>query len=166
MIDRLEGTHTAILDFLSRFEDAPKRCQSISELSDGVILWDLMGRIDKLASGNSNFSNNPTSLTSVVGNLKLIIQLLDSFYRTVLKKPWPKDSIDLIEIAHQKNEDQIVSLFMVILAAAIESESKQVFIGKILTLPEDSQVVFVEVIKRALGEVKANDELHGYSPKA
>jgi hypothetical protein len=54
---------------------------------------------------------------------------------------------------------------MVVLAAAIESESKQVFIGKIITLPEDSQVVFVQVIKRALGEVKANDELHGYSPK-
>lgn len=52
-----------------------------------------------------------------------------------------------------------------VLAAAIESDSKQTFIEMIRTLPQESQVVFVAVIKRALGEVRANDELNGGSPK-
>jgi hypothetical protein len=46
---------------------------------------------------------------------------------------------------------------MMVLAAAIESDSKETFIEKILTLPQESQVAFVTVIKRALGEGRAND---------
>jgi hypothetical protein len=76
MTNCLEGTHTAILDFLGRFEDGPKHCQCISDLADGVVLWDLMGSIDKLVPSNPSFNNQPTTLASVLANFKLIIQSL------------------------------------------------------------------------------------------
>lgn len=52
---------------------------------------------------------------------------------------------------------------MAVLGAAIESDSKQFFIQKILTLPEEAQAEFVGVIKGALG--KGEESESERSPK-
>lgn len=126
MADRTEATHQAILDFIGRFE--PERpCTCIGDLYDGVIFWLLMQRITELTDKQAAFNFEPSNLASVLANLKLIVQHLEGYYST-LKRPWERDSINLIEIAHHKNQKQIVKLFMLVLAAAIESDCKQTFI--------------------------------------
>jgi len=86
MAEKTEATHHAILDFIGRFE--PQRpFNSIGDLSDGVLLWVLMQRIQGLVQQQTAFNPEPSNLASALANLKLIMQSLENFYGT-LKRPW------------------------------------------------------------------------------
>jgi hypothetical protein len=70
----------------------------------------------------------------------------------VLRKVLPSHNLEPIEICKNRNEEQIVELFGLVLGALTQASNKEFFIERILRLPTEHQAYFAEVIRRTIGE--------------
>ena len=85
-----------------------------------------------------------------LGHLKRVYRLLMQYFNEILQQPTDRlDVPDLQSIAKDYNEQDILTMCKLIIAAAVQSDHKKEFIERIQKLSEDDQGQLMKAIEQA-----------------
>jgi hypothetical protein len=87
-----------------------------------------------------------------VSNLKKILAKVRVFFDKRLMKSSKIDDIDVVEIAKHNSQEHLALFFEVVMTVLLASDFKEQYIQRIMTLEEDVQKTFVEIIKKTSQE--------------
>mmetsp|Transcript_22484 Transcript_22484/g.22195 ORF Transcript_22484/g.22195 Transcript_22484/m.22195 type:complete len:729 (-) Transcript_22484:13-2199(-) len=130
-------------------------CHSIEDLSDGILLYELMGQIssDHFQSQISEDSYSPSSKTS---NLNKLIGGLETFYYEELGKDFSSllHNIGISEIAQNNDRSQLLSLLEMVMGAVIKCKDKETYIARIVSQNEAVQSELMTFIEKVLSKLE------------
>eukprot|EP00743_Colponemidia_sp_Colp-15_P003703 GILK01003995.1.p1 GENE.GILK01003995.1~~GILK01003995.1.p1 ORF type:complete len:836 (+),score=230.20 GILK01003995.1:93-2510(+) len=132
-------------------------CTKLSDLADGVVMFEIMTEIAPDFFDINNINLTPEDNWALKnGNLKKLKNCLQSFYVESLGQHPDLDSVDLSAIGRTGNEEHIQALLKFIVGAAVLCENREVYIGNIMNqLDEHAQghlMVLIESIMSQVGD--------------
>lgn len=152
-----EERYDAMLEFLGCFPTISGSIPSdIEDLNDGVIMFEVMSDISPDYFDPNRITKNPGSNYALkAGNLRKLRSNLETFYHEVLEKSSSSfDSIssDISSIARDsnKNKEGIATFCELIIAAAVTCENKSIYVGWIMNMSEENQLVMREIIQESM----------------
>lgn len=152
MSDADEARYGAMVEFLGTFPTlSGSPPQDISELSDGVALFEALSEI-----APDYF--DPTTIARHLGdnwalkssNLRKLIRNLQYFYHNSLFKDADFDALNASAIAKSSDRAALAEIFQLVAAAAVTCERKAEFVGRIMSLEPDNQIQMKEIIQSSL----------------
>uniref|UniRef100_A0A7S1G1I6 HOOK N-terminal domain-containing protein n=1 Tax=Corethron hystrix TaxID=216773 RepID=A0A7S1G1I6_9STRA len=171
----LGSTIGAICEFLSLFinggintprnnadgaGDGFLKISDASDLDDGVAFHRMLGSIDPIHFDPHSVAVNLGDNWALKGsNLRKLIRKLEDYLYSVLNKNCQAlSSVDLSKISRNADPSNIISLFEIILAAAISSENRNAVVASIMNLTPDNQAMMKVLIERGMSTLIANDD--------
>ncbi|KAL8936917.1 MAG: hypothetical protein Q9211_003954 [Gyalolechia sp. 1 TL-2023] len=153
----------AFLEWINTFNLA-EDVRSLTELSDGHILWDILRDIDPtyFTSSLPEGRGNTTKWIPRYENLKFLHKALVSYIsedrHEVLYAPRAGDGLQAI--AQKASAPEFIELFQLVLQATILSPREEEYILKMLSLTPASQQALKELIENT-GAMEARNERQG-----
>ncbi|EGG16600.1 hook family protein [Cavenderia fasciculata] len=141
----------SLVKWINTFEGLSNSCDSLSDLSDGVILYEIANQISSKYFDSPISSQDNWVLKS--DNIKTLLAALDAYYNNELTLTNQVDHIDADQVA-KNDEEEIVNLIKVILGIAVECDDKEKYIGAIMNLDADVQNDMMVII----GEIMASHQ--------
>ena len=115
----------AIINYLNFVRDGQPKIDNIGELCDGIVLSHLL----KSAKGFRFEFGELIEKVEVWGerlkNLRLIMKKIESYFSDKIGKGIKTKDLNLIAIAYNQNNEEIIKLFEVVLALMIEAPNKE-----------------------------------------
>lgn len=158
MSDDDVARYRAMVEFLSTFptlSGAPPT--DLSDLSDGVALFEVLSEI-----APDYF--DPTTIARHLGdnwalkssNLRKLIRNLEHYFQDELNKDAPDSfsNMNLSAIARQGEPEAISELVELVAAAAVSCPEKGEYIGRIMTMSQESQIQMKFIIERSLARLE------------
>jgi len=131
-----------------------RRCKTLADLSDAVVLFEFMSQMYALPSSPQHFEPSrlkasASNWVTKLGNLRQLMSCLDTYYSQVLQLPLEVvvEGLDLTEIAKRSDRISTTKLVLLVLGAAVKGDQSNAHLGKIVTLNEDSQYYIMLAIK-------------------
>ncbi|CAG9327795.1 hk_2 [Blepharisma stoltei] len=134
--------------------DLSYHCHSIEDLSDGILLYELMGQISS-DHFQSQISEDSYSTASKAHNLNKLISGLETFYYEELGKNFSSllNNIDTSEIAQNNDRSQLISLLEMVMGAVIKCKDKETYIARIVSQNEAVQSELMTFIEKVLSKL-------------
>ncbi|OMJ91849.1 hypothetical protein SteCoe_5521 [Stentor coeruleus] len=134
------------------------QCKSLSDLSDGILLYELMSKVSPEYFDMECISIDVKNNWALkLGNLRRLKKALDKYLEEELKMSHTKlDRIDLPNLARKGNPDDAIKLFEAIFFAIIHCPQKQVYIKRMMELDESAQITLMAFIQKIIGEDNEN----------
>ncbi|OMJ74393.1 hypothetical protein SteCoe_26689 [Stentor coeruleus] len=131
-----------------------RKCEKISELSDGLLLFEFMSRVNSEYFDIECLSPEPQNNWALrLANLKKLKKSLISYIDQELKIPYKRfDAVDLSGIARKEEPKDLLFLLELVVYAIVNSPYKEEFIKKIMDMDEECQTQFMFFIQKVLGE--------------
>ncbi|KAL8714038.1 MAG: hypothetical protein Q9225_006667 [Loekoesia sp. 1 TL-2023] len=140
----------ALLEWINTFK-LPEDVKSLSELSDGHILWDILRDVDPtyFTSSLPAGQGNATRWIPRYENLKFMHKTLVSYISEECEQKLfaPRAGEGLQAIAQNASAPELVDLFQLVLQATILSPRKEEYILKMFSLTPASQQALKEFIE-------------------
>mmetsp|Transcript_26487 Transcript_26487/g.54592 ORF Transcript_26487/g.54592 Transcript_26487/m.54592 type:complete len:586 (-) Transcript_26487:96-1853(-) len=161
MSDMDEGQVKAVIEFLGSFLTISSQPKELTDLSDGVIMFEALSEIsldhfDPSTIGRDLGDNWALKLS----NLRKLVRNLEEFYHDVLQKDADFESISLVipEIAKNSDPEGIMAIFELIAAAAVTCDDKAVFIERMRdTMEHDSMAELQYILQDVLSRITDYD---------
>ncbi|KAJ1964265.1 hypothetical protein GGI12_001534 [Dipsacomyces acuminosporus] len=148
------------------FNSLSKEVSKLSDLSDGVVLFEICAEIDRQWFKSIRSMDIGDNWILNYNNLKKLYRLVTQYYEEVLGYPATHlEEPNLSAIAKNDDIDELLKLCHLILTLAVQCEKNQVYIGKIMSLGEDDQrslMVSIESVLAQLGSVEADSDPDGH----
>lgn len=173
MTDAHSGRYAAMVEFIACFPSISGPLPiSIHELSDGIILFEALSDIAPDHFDPSTVSRGNTNWALKANNLRKLVRKLESYFHGTLSKTTNFEALsDLIStIARNDDPDSIdcaegIAQFIeIITAAAVTCEDKGRYIGWIMGMEGDNQMLMKGIIESSLGRLEDLDESMTMSP--
>eukprot|EP00561_Arcocellulus_cornucervis_P014855 CAMPEP_0185804044 /NCGR_PEP_ID=MMETSP1322-20130828/3029_1 /TAXON_ID=265543 /ORGANISM="Minutocellus polymorphus, Strain RCC2270" /LENGTH=653 /DNA_ID=CAMNT_0028500001 /DNA_START=94 /DNA_END=2055 /DNA_ORIENTATION=- len=151
-----EARNAALVEFVGIFEDVSSAPTTLSDLSDGVALFEALSEI-----APDYF--DPTTVTRDLGdnwalkssNLRKLLRNLEVYYHSELDKTSDLfSSLDVSAIAKEADVHGIVSLVELVAAAAVQCEKRGEIVPRIMTMSASGQVEMKAVIEDSMGQLQ------------
>lgn len=145
----------AILQFIGRFPTlSGSPPLKIEDLDDGVALSEILSEIAPGYFNSSTISRNLGNNWALKSsNFRKIIRNMEAFFRNKLLKTADFSVINVSEITRNADSDAIISLFELIAAAAVLCEHRVEIVGRIMEMPNESQLEMKRVIEAGMGRL-------------
>mmetsp|Transcript_21831 Transcript_21831/g.32379 ORF Transcript_21831/g.32379 Transcript_21831/m.32379 type:complete len:620 (+) Transcript_21831:214-2073(+) len=155
--------HDAMVEFMGCFPtisgDAP---QDIKDLSDGVILFEVMSDLCQEQFGTTTISRGNTNWALKANTLRKLTRNLESYFHTTLRKSADFSHLSEIisDIARNSDPDAIAEFVEIVTAACVTCEERGRYITWIMGMTEENQVVMKGVIESSLARIEdLNDSI-------
>jgi len=157
-----EARHGAMVEFLTSCftELSGPLPSSLSDLSDGVVLFEALSEI-----APDHF--DPSTVARDLGdnwalkasNLRKLLRNLETYYRDGLGKSADFESVDVPSISRSGDPESVANLVELIAGAAVSCEARGEFVGRIMAMETDGQLQMKGVIESAMARmVDADDD--------
>eukprot|EP00986_Skeletonema_menzelii_P018880 scaffold26747_cov135-Skeletonema_menzelii.AAC.2 len=154
MAEEEDVTSIAVCDFFAKcFISLLDPPESLSELSDGVVMFHALSEISV-----DHF--DPTSITHEAGdnwalkaaNLRKLVRNLQEYYHDVLSKDADFDSIlsSINEAARDSDPDGILAIVELVAVAAVSCDDREVFVNRMREISEENLGEFQMFLKGAM----------------
>jgi len=144
---------SALTEWVNTF-DGPRKCESIADLADGVLLVDILNEIYPNQCDLSSFSKSPGSdLSSRQKNLTCAVKILSTFYSNVLGLELKVSECRPERITDGKKgtgREELMYLIRRILSCAVQCSGKSKFVDRIMKMSQDSQAQLMQIIDRMM----------------
>ncbi|PVZ96879.1 hypothetical protein BB558_005624 [Smittium angustum] len=148
------------IEWIKTFENISKEINTISDLSDGIVLFEICVDIDPHWFRLIRSADVGENWVFKYNNLKKLYRLLLAYCEEVLLLPVSgMTEPDLNLIAKQNSHDEILKVCSLVLTVAVNCEKKNEYIGKIMTLSEENQGLLMVAIERTMNRLGAHDTL-------
>eukprot|EP00574_Skeletonema_japonicum_P013234 CAMPEP_0201722776 /NCGR_PEP_ID=MMETSP0593-20130828/7017_1 /ASSEMBLY_ACC=CAM_ASM_000672 /TAXON_ID=267983 /ORGANISM="Skeletonema japonicum, Strain CCMP2506" /LENGTH=566 /DNA_ID=CAMNT_0048213763 /DNA_START=42 /DNA_END=1742 /DNA_ORIENTATION=+ len=161
MADEEDVTSVAVCEFFAKCFLALDPPESLSELSDGVVMFQALSEISM-----DHF--DPTSITHEAGenwalkaaNLRKLVRNLQDYYHEVLRKDADFESIlsNVNFIAKESDPDGILAIVELVAVAAISCEDKGVFVSRMKEISEEYLGEFQMFLKGGMEAISPLDD--------
>ncbi|KAI8372965.1 uncharacterized protein BYT42DRAFT_500540 [Radiomyces spectabilis] len=130
----------AFVEWINSFDHLPYTCEHISQLSDGVLLRDILLDIDPKWFRSMHSVDMGDNWVFKVNNLKKMYKLISRYYEEVFSQGLQTlPAVNLTAIAKETDTKEILKLCQRILYLAIQSTKTEKYINKIQRLSQPSQ---------------------------
>ncbi|KAJ2323934.1 hypothetical protein GGI00_005479, partial [Coemansia sp. RSA 2681] len=147
------------------FGSLSKRVANLSDLTDGIALFEICAEIDRQWFKSIRSADIGDNWVLKMNNLKKLYKLVTRYYEEVLGYPTSNlTEPNLAAIAKNEEADELLKLCHMILTLAVQCERNQVYIGKIMSLGEEDQrslMVSIESVLAQLGSAEPDGEPDG-----
>mmetsp|Transcript_2183 Transcript_2183/g.2034 ORF Transcript_2183/g.2034 Transcript_2183/m.2034 type:complete len:791 (+) Transcript_2183:59-2431(+) len=129
------------------------QCQKLSELSDGIVLYELMAKLSPDYFDIDSITLDAHDNWALkLANLRRLKKAIDSYLDQVLQTPHDRfGEIDFANIARKDSISDLVNLMELIVFTILKSPQKENFIHPIMTLDEKCQTQLMFFIQKILG---------------
>ncbi|CAG9329763.1 HOOK3_3 [Blepharisma stoltei] len=151
----------SLLVWLNRNSKTVK-AKSLTDLSDGVLLYDLMSQVHPEIFIPSLINHDVRENFALrLGNLSKLKKCLEKYYTEVLDIPYTKlvEHIEISAIARSADIQNLISLIELVMGAILNCEAKETYISRILELNEAIQAELMVFIQRILNKLQDPKEL-------
>mmetsp|Transcript_15944 Transcript_15944/g.26848 ORF Transcript_15944/g.26848 Transcript_15944/m.26848 type:complete len:728 (+) Transcript_15944:127-2310(+) len=152
----MEENEQAILDWVNTFEISGE-CTKLSDLSDGLILADILCEICPAYFERDSLNNADEVVDNwalAAGNVRKILRMLDGYFETVLGKHIDTSHVDASSIAKTSDVDELWNLLELVVGAAVMCEDRDMFIQNIFSLGSHSQAVLKALVEQGMSRVE------------
>ncbi|CAG9321802.1 unnamed protein product [Blepharisma stoltei] len=131
-----------------------KLCNNFSELSDGVLLYELMSKVSPDYFDLDSITIDAHDNWALkLANLRRLKKTIDNYLDKELRVNHEKyDQIELATIARKSGQEELLKLMELVMFAILNCEEKETFINPIMKLDEKCQTNLMIFIKNILGE--------------
>ncbi|KAI9595395.1 HOOK protein-domain-containing protein [Syncephalis fuscata] len=151
---------------VNTFDNLPQPVNHAFDLVDGIVLHDILLDIDPKWFKTSKPTEINGNWVLTFNNLKKIYKVLTRYYEEILGFPagFPAGALavpNLNAIAKENDLVELVKLFQLIIAMAVQCGRNQVYIEKIQSLSQESQhalMVTIEEVMSSLASENADAE--------
>mmetsp|Transcript_26120 Transcript_26120/g.62055 ORF Transcript_26120/g.62055 Transcript_26120/m.62055 type:complete len:617 (+) Transcript_26120:323-2173(+) len=155
--------HQAMVDFLGTFPTlSGPPPQSLEELSDGVVLFEVLSEIAPDHFDTTTIARHLGDNWALKSsNLRKLVRNLEYYYHEDLKKDAPetfeKVSASINKIARSGDVESLEPLVELVAAAAVTCPDKGEFVGRIMSLNQESQIEMKSIIESSLQLIEDYD---------
>ncbi|KAI7877130.1 hypothetical protein K492DRAFT_17258 [Lichtheimia hyalospora FSU 10163] len=162
----------AFIEWINSFDNISHKCRHISDLSNGIILFEVLADIDPKWFKLIRSADVGENWVLKINNLKKLHKLVSRYYEEVLGRSSAMlPSINLNAIAKDADVGETIKLCQLIICIAVVCNKNQVYISKIQSLPEQYQgalMLSIEQVMHSAGmarEPSASGQSHqmGYN---
>ncbi|GJJ78666.1 hypothetical protein EMPS_11025 [Entomortierella parvispora] len=151
----------AFQQWVNTFSDISRPCRHISDLSDGIVLFEIAADIDPKWFKAIKSADMGDNWVHKYNNLKKLHKLVTRFLEEKLGQNLTKlDPPNLSAIAKDAEPLEVIKLCELVMVVAVQCDKNQPYIQKIQSLPESSQhalMVSLEQIIQALNSDSSRD---------
>jgi len=154
-----EAKYAAMVEFLGTFHSLSGATpQSISELSDGVAIFEVLSEIAPEYFDPSTIARHLGDNWALKSsNLRKLVRNLEWYYHEELKKDadFAQITSELGNIARTGDAVAIAGLVELVAAAAVTCEMKGEFVGRIMGMSQESQIQMKGIIESSMLRLEA-----------
>ncbi|KAJ2719758.1 hypothetical protein GGI07_005011 [Coemansia sp. Benny D115] len=157
-----EDIANGFIHWVGTFNVLSKPVTQLSDLTDGIALFEICVQIDRQWFKSIRSADIGDNWVLKMNNLKKLYKLVTSYYEDILG--YPASNLaepNLSAIAKNEDAEELLKLCHLILTLAVQCESNQVYIGKIMSLGEEDQrslMVSIESVLAQLGSAEPDTE--------
>lgn len=162
--DEDEARHGAMVDFLTSCftELSGSPPSSLSDLSDGVVLFEALSEIAPDHFDASTVARDLGDNWALkASNLRKLLRNLETYYQDGLGKSADFELVDVPAISRTGDPDAVANLVELIAGAAVSCEERGEFVGRIMAMESDSQLQMKGVIEAAMARMVDVDDDDG-----
>ncbi|KAI7846926.1 hypothetical protein BDC45DRAFT_452689 [Circinella umbellata] len=146
----------AYVDWINSFENISHQCTHITDLSDGIILFEVLADIDPKWFKLIRSADVGDNWVLKINNLKKLHKLVSRYYEEVLGRQCENlPPVNLGAIAKDADVKETVQLCQLVICIAVQCSKNQVYINKIQSLSQNAQHALMlsieDVIKTTSG---------------
>ncbi|KAI9262267.1 hypothetical protein BDA99DRAFT_71902 [Phascolomyces articulosus] len=130
----------AYVDWINSFEHISHQCSQITDLSDGIILFEVLADIDPKWFKLIRSADVGDNWVLKINNLKKLHKLVSRYYEEVLDRDSDNlPSINLNAIAKDADMKETIKLCQLVICIAVMCNKNQIYIAKIQHLSQTAQ---------------------------
>lgn len=138
---------SALIAWVQTFEDLSSRASSFSDLSDGILLFEIGSRISPDCFDLSNIKREVSDNWLLrAENIRKLITGMKNFYMDVLGRTLTSKEVTAAKIAREADVDETCKLISHLLGCAVQCENKGIFVAAIMKLNQAHQAQLMLVI--------------------
>eukprot|EP00455_Lapot_gusevi_P040072 TRINITY_DN4519_c0_g1_i5.p1 TRINITY_DN4519_c0_g1~~TRINITY_DN4519_c0_g1_i5.p1 ORF type:complete len:782 (+),score=265.36 TRINITY_DN4519_c0_g1_i5:83-2428(+) len=139
---------SSVLQWLELFH---KSCSQAGELTDGVVLFEVLHELDPDHFDLSSLSRDcGDNLLLKIGNVKKLVSSVETFLRDEVGLPYADLSfINISTLARGSETTELLKLLQMILLCAVKSLNKEIAIQNIMLMEETAQADLMMMINAA-----------------
>ncbi|KAG2182391.1 hypothetical protein INT43_007321 [Umbelopsis isabellina] len=148
-----ESNAAAFVEWVNSFDRLSHSCTQITDLSDGIILFEVLANIDSTWFKLIRSADLSDNWVLKFNNLKKLYKLVTRYYEEVLgqqdftsKIP----QINLTAIAKDADVDEILKLCQLVIVIAVLNDNNSIYIEKMQSLSQSSQHALMVCIEQVM----------------
>jgi protein HOOK3 len=143
----------AVLTWISSFEDLTHKTDNIESLADGVVLTEIMHKIEPNVFNLSKINPEHADNWALrLNNLSFLYEGLEHFYVSVLSKPFDKAYVDIVKVSKNDDREGVFNLVELVIGAAVRCHDREYYINKIMSLDDICQNALMQLIEKILNK--------------
>ncbi|GAM16872.1 hypothetical protein SAMD00019534_000470 [Acytostelium subglobosum LB1] len=144
--------HNSLIEWINTFDNLPSHCNSLDDLADGVLLYELCRQITLVSK--DDIGDNWVLRSENINNL---LSSLDQYYVNELGLNDQTSTINVETVAKDRNDVEIIKLIELILGVVLECDNKEEYIGKMQILDPTVQNDLMVIIEKIMSN---HQQLH------
>ncbi|KAI9209772.1 HOOK protein-domain-containing protein [Polychytrium aggregatum] len=145
----------AFIQWINTFDNLPRECHQIEDLSDGSILLDILMDIDSGWFKSIRAVEAGDNWVLKFNNLKKLHKLLLGYYEQILGQiTTGLAAPNVTAIARDADVSETLKLVQLVLALAVQCENNQKYIARIQMLDQESQHILMLCIETAMEKLR------------
>ncbi|KFH66906.1 hypothetical protein MVEG_07431 [Podila verticillata NRRL 6337] len=146
----------AFEQWVNTFDNISRECRHISDLSDGIILFEVAADIDSKWFKLIRSADMGDNWVHKYNNLKKLHKLITRYLEEKLGQSLANlDPPNLNAIAKDGDEHELLKLCELVIAIAVQCERNQYYIQKIQSLPQESQHALMLSLEQIIGALSS-----------
>mmetsp|Transcript_407 Transcript_407/g.901 ORF Transcript_407/g.901 Transcript_407/m.901 type:complete len:654 (+) Transcript_407:157-2118(+) len=151
-----EERNAALVEFLGIFDSVTSSPSTLSDLSDGVALFEALSEIAPDYFDATTIARDLGDNWALKSsNLRKLLRNLETYYHNDLNKTTDLfATIDVSAIAKESDADGIANLVELVAAAAVQCENRAEIVPRIMSMSPAGQVEMKGVIESSMGRLQ------------
>eukprot|EP00771_Trimastix_marina_P001802 gnl/Trimastix_PCT/2903.p1 GENE.gnl/Trimastix_PCT/2903~~gnl/Trimastix_PCT/2903.p1 ORF type:complete len:730 (+),score=281.24 gnl/Trimastix_PCT/2903:47-2236(+) len=145
-----ENLKRAVAQWINTFPDLTRECHFFEDLSDGVLLYEILAQISPVYFGDlDEISPECPDLHSKIANLEVLARGIEQYYISELHQIEFSSGVNLEHVA-EGDEGALLALVEQAMGAVVQCADKDVYIQAILGLPFEDQQELMHLIQKVM----------------
>ncbi|KAI8147128.1 hypothetical protein BJV82DRAFT_508988 [Fennellomyces sp. T-0311] len=141
----------AYVEWINSFEHISHPCRHITDLTDGIILFEVLADIDPKWFKLIRSADVGDNWVLKINNLKKLHKLVSRYYEEVLDRNSENlPPVNLGAISKDADVRETIKLCQLIICVAVMCNKNQIYIGKIQSLSQSAQHALMHSIEHAM----------------
>ncbi|KAJ2964295.1 hypothetical protein NQZ79_g853 [Umbelopsis isabellina] len=148
-----ESNAAAFVEWVNSFDRLSHSCTQITDLSDGIILFEVLANIDSTWFKLIRSADLSDNWVLKFNNLKKLNKLVNRYYEEVLGQQDFTSKIppiNLTAIAKDADVDEILKLCQLVIVIAVLNDNNSIYIEKMQSLSQSSQHALMVCIEQVM----------------
>jgi len=145
--------NSSMIEFLGYFQEVSVPPVSLKDLSDGVVMFEALSEVAPDYFDINTISRDVGDNWALKSsNLRKLLRNLETYYREGLEMTADFEEMNnsIASISRECNEDSIIAVVELIVAASVMAEEKATFVGYMLNLDVEGQVHLKQCIEAGM----------------